>query len=1464
MSSLRVKTPKYLNDIKTEKLLLRYYNLSKAAEYVEFDFALTRWTSPYCLSLMLIWMRELSTSAESTVVFKCPAHSVEGEANPEGASIQSFLGLWGYWSAMEKLGIKVIANEAERTLRRPLTDFSDKCVPFHFFDSVEFLKKFIADFDLKRALSEVAGSSCYIGDIGSAGVRSIILYELGKNLMEHGQGKAAHITIGVTPLVKGKTTSELQKKLYERSEAVPKYAQGFYSALDNRRCLEIVISDQGPGIQDKLRGPYSRDPILKHPMVSPEGHELIKYAFMMHSTSKDDSWYFDVDTGRTPEHYKPPRGLYFVKNIARRNNALLTCRSGNSLIAYDFLSQERGVYYTNASDPRLATMAPLAGTQIRVLIPLPERPRSIQIPASIRFGVKSDQVDTVWVDLVAYCDVASGTKFDSRAAVQAIHKLANDTRKNMLILIDFLNVHPQKEYLYPVISEIQHLSLANHKFLLVNCSDALFDIEAMAAREDSQEEPIIHDARIDWQKKRPILLCHREANGLKLSLVGIPSNLQPSIEEITAQLLRGDTVPNEQVPQYLDHIAVSAGQGKAQLAIAPEKILQCVATYNKQRLRDTINNPVNRICHEGKFLFPSLVYSGRFYEIGAAFENEGVTNRLAETLLDTIGACNSGLIQILSVSSIGAQLGELIAKCLRGQCKVKHVNSLSPDIATSALLDFDRRQEVTLLVDVIATGRSIERTLVVCENFGLKIVKVVAVVDIRPMVVREAQIVLTSRQYDIAAIVRTPTPLFTENRPLSWAWSDIQRVDPDSWRLLKPAESPEELWSTESFVKAAIWESRAVTDGHYYAKSTNKHFAFFFVTAEICKNFGDDIASKVEANVKQFVSANSKELVRVTHVFVPKANLGIQYFAQSLAQRLGAPVVQIHTEPSLVDWERNEPIDCAVAIDSALSTGNTIWDVLDIISDRGAKGIYVCVIMNRATAKTSKRLGAVRLYNSAITAFKNVVELPIHAFESATSCPICEKLETLRETRRLFRSPDYDRVVDRVRSIMEPISIEAIDVEQLKLTDEAALKSMEGRVLIRAKIQKAKDNDSQAWQQILSLCDQPNLHQDDVRSLIEVLYTERAHFSRDKQLFPPEFRRKLFLVCIELLKIGDGSIHEPLAVAVSFEPSLLLERIAEIVRVLACASESIYLLYMELASQRLTTGDEYLANALMQISSALKELEAEPNAGGDLFDLIFAAERALTLLGIDKARAVEMANRRVWLFRELYRAINDKRPTELHDHARELWTFLAGISFEKASNILDKFYFGADGFEHFALKQLLPNLLSLCEEWAPLVKSRYGYIWDQLAKDLQLLHEGVMRVRMSLNKGGFGAKDFEDFWDNKSLAEARARIRDNVIDPGGELRSFLTQRFCKPVTVMEQVLSNCQAAYQQEAISLVREYESANSVEVFCAEDTLRSILSNVCGNAIKYAFPGQQGYMFKKVIATMGIQDGKYVITCM
>lgn len=1461
MRSLTIKAPKYLNEIETEKLLIKYHLLSQTTKDVEFNFNATRWASPYCLSLILVWMREISVLPNHTVSFRCPAHNPNGSPNPEGAPIQSFLGLWGYWNALEKLCIEGIASEAERSLRRPLADFSDKCVPFHFFESLESLEKFIGNFDLGSALSEVVGSSCYIGDIGSAGVSSVILYELGKNLVEHGKGQAAHMTIGVTPRVGSTTASELQKKLHARSKSVPKYAHDFYRALGNRRCLELVLSDQGPGIQEKLRGPYLQDPILRAPMKQPTSVELLKYAFMMHSTSKIESWYFDVDTGRSPEQYKPPRGLYFVKNIARRNNALLTCRSGDALIAYDFLSKENGVYHTNASDPRMKTIAPLAGTQIKVLIPLPERPRVVQIPVNTRFEAQSEISNAVWIDLAAYKGSSvTGNNFDSRVAVQALHALAHANRKDALIIVDFLNVRPAKEHLYPVISEVQHLGLANHKFVLTNCYHLLSDIVAMASEDYTNDKSVQGDT-LNWQKKRPMLICYSEPGGTILSITGIPSTLKEGLQNITESLLRGESVPNTQVPHFLDNLVVSSPNGNAHLVVAPLKILQTVSSYNRHRLQEMMDSPELRIRHEGKFLFPSLVYSERFYEIGAALENEDVKNRLLETLLDAMDCANGSSIQILSLSSIGAQLVELIVTSTKKHRVARHVNSLSPDIPISALLDLDRKHETMLLVDVIATGQSVERALRVCENYGLNVTRIVAVVDIRPSTQWENQIVLENRHYDLVAIVRNPTPLFRENRPPSWAWSDIQRVDADSWRLLKAPDPPEKLWSTEAFLSAAIRQSGGIAEGHFFGDSTQKHFAYFFVTQEICQKFGEDIAAKVDADVRQFISANSKELVAATHVVVPKSTSGIHVFADSLARRLGASVVKVLTEPALIDLERNEPIDCAVVLDSALSTGETIWDLLDIVAERGARGAYICVIMNRAPSRIVKRFRAVRQYHETVTAFRNVVELPIHAFINSASCPICEKRKTLSETRRLFRSPEYDRVVERVMSATVPIAIDTIDPKCFSDGDAELMNALEARILIRARIQNAKDNDNEAWQQILNLCEHPTLLTRDTRSLVEVLYRERAYFSNDKQLFPPEFRVKLFAVCLELIRAGDGLVNEAAAVAVAFEPALLLRKIPEIIAVLASDSEAMYRLYMELASLRYSSGDTYFANTLTAISGALQRLDKDGSARPELFELIFDAERALTCLGIDTAKATETENRKVKMFREVFRALNDRRPTELHEHIRELWTFIAGMSFEKANDILDKFYFAEDGFAALALKKLLPNLLSLCEDWAPIVRSQYAYLWEQLDKDLQLLHENAMRLRILLAKGLLDVMEFEEIWDKKSFVEARKRILNNVIEPGGQLRAFLLQRLCEPTSVLEQVVCNLRTICQEQGIKIAVEVETPSATDVFCGDDTLRSILSNVCVNVVRHAYPGPQGYIFKEVVISTFMHDSRYVI---
>ena len=863
MKTFVIELPKFLNQVTIEKLLKSNFLKSlKKNKVVIFDMSKLVWSSPYCLSLLLLWAKKISKT--NNVEFKSPGLDSKGEIPETSKGIIGFFGNWGYWDALARNGIELDVTEKELLYRDRLYDFSAKCVPFQFFNDHDSLNSYLKQLDLSSKIDSALDGSANFQSIGLKGLRSIIIQELGNNAFDHGGGKATHLTVGITPAIWADNKHELTEKLFKRLQAVPKYMVTFYRALKNYQCLEIVISDLGNGVFETLKEAFMGDEIIqdKREKVANE-HTILKYAYLLHSTSKKEKWDFKVDTGRNETDYKPPRGLYFVKNIVRRNRGLLLCRSGQSIIAFDFLSSPVGKFKTNLVDKRFEKLANLGGTQLHILIPLIDKKDKLQIPRSIRtFEKEGDAIPIVHIPLKDFFNEEQPTEI-VKNIVKTIHKTALSKGKNNLFIVDFIGTSWRKETIFPVISEILYLGLDSYKFVSINMEDDFEDyLELYSDGENNKNLQM-------WNKQRPFIIYNNKNKGLSLSKFHNSEKIDAN--SIFIDILSQKTLDIAEIPEFLDHL-IAIQNNKPVLTFSTTSLIKSISDIQRETLSIIIQSSEEGIKHQGKFLFPTLTYSETFYEVGAFFESSWKKELLKVVLMDAIPPEDLKNNILLSISKIGKKLGELLVQSYKDLSQnIFHINTSSPDIKLSKLYKLPTDKKIILLVDVIATGKSLLNIIDRLIRFKIfnKISEIVCIVDIRDEVVATSELNTPNGKIQIKALVKVPTRLYAEKRPADWSWSEIRRIDPDTWRIIQNEHFPSHLWltSNEKFISSVIDYANGIEEGHFYNKGNEKHYSYFFLTKNICNKFGPEISNAIITHSKE-LSESRVTYKNISHILL--------------------------------------------------------------------------------------------------------------------------------------------------------------------------------------------------------------------------------------------------------------------------------------------------------------------------------------------------------------------------------------------------------------------------------------------------------------------------------------------------------------------------------------------------------------------------------------------------------------------
>ena len=641
-----------------EGLLKKYHSDSMQSKVVIFDMSQLTFIGCFELSIILTWIHKLVKSdAGKDVRVWVPRPDEDRVAR---STIIEYFRSWQVWEAFECVGAKIENTSGiNRKSKNTSQDiFSKKYVAFKFYASSKDYQTFLDGLADEQALNTIFQESAKLSVVGSGGLKNIILEEICKNSFEHGDGFAAHIAIGRLGGIAGNTECEQKKNLEKRLLAVPEHTKAFYKNLGSSDCLEIVVSDAGTGIPKKLAASYKVDSIITDKKRKPNAVDLIEYAFLLHSTSKKDSWYSNFAEVQKEPDYKLPRGLYFVKNIAMRNNALLVCRSGNGLACWDFLSSSDGLplkanFQTGLKNTRYTN---LGGTQIQMLIPINAESGLQRNSISVPNDIPKPKTEAELVFFNVADEIRSGrTARDSKKFVGALHQFVHKFSDKKLIILDFIGTHWTKDALFPVICEIGHICLDGKMIGAIHTKqfDAVMD-EMWIGGGDMHA----HFRGSFAHALRPMLRLSIEGGNFSVDIPGIfelsSGNIDP--EEIKHYLNGKGKFP---IPEILDCLFCSDGD-HAKFRYSLREIENEIKVWRGRLIDKMLSEPSFNVLHNGKYLLPTGPYAEQFYEISTFLQHPDSKALLNDALNLEYEQIHYKGTEIVCISKVGGMIGALL------------------------------------------------------------------------------------------------------------------------------------------------------------------------------------------------------------------------------------------------------------------------------------------------------------------------------------------------------------------------------------------------------------------------------------------------------------------------------------------------------------------------------------------------------------------------------------------------------------------------------------------------------------------------------------------------------------------------------------------------------------------------------------------------------------------------------------
>ncbi|MBZ5626014.1 MAG: hypothetical protein LAQ69_46095 [Acidobacteriia bacterium] len=251
----KIKVPQHLNTLTFERLLLAHYDytLSPQEQPLVFDLSQLRLCDPFPISLLVIWLNQLSElGLKIHVVPPDPSSPTPVDLKQEvpRATVLPTLSAWCFFAFLLDKGISITGDVSlARAVR----------APDHYLSPLLFVGSSL-DFD--TLLKQTQGQpEIHFGPvideqvIRGGAIKNVVLRELGDNLFDHAGGRFAHLLMSRGSPPTG-TDLDRENIIAARIAAAPAAEQSFFRSLRSRGYVAVLCRMRVPAcdLNSKSRG----------------------------------------------------------------------------------------------------------------------------------------------------------------------------------------------------------------------------------------------------------------------------------------------------------------------------------------------------------------------------------------------------------------------------------------------------------------------------------------------------------------------------------------------------------------------------------------------------------------------------------------------------------------------------------------------------------------------------------------------------------------------------------------------------------------------------------------------------------------------------------------------------------------------------------------------------------------------------------------------------------------------------------------------------------------------------------------------------------------------------------------------------------------------------------------------------------------------------------------------------------
>jgi orotate phosphoribosyltransferase len=788
----------------------------------------------------------------------------------------------------------------------------------------------------------------------------VVLFELAENAMNYGGDGGAYFGAALS-----------QSSGAEHSGIIRQYDE--FTPY-----LEMVVSDDGPGIDSKIQPPNDWWPPPQWIMNSKAQRALtnrelsLLYSFDFGSTSDPVARSQRIEAFLLPEvAIRPssvPTGLFCVLKVARRAAGQIIVRTPTTSLSIDFFDDRDRPVVTPLNDLFPSRLAAIPGTHFYLRIPL----REIQSPNRI----PTDHPNNLSVfDLSRRLEVLR--PFDDAIGLSeaALVQRALETVQTRLY-------QTGDEKVTCVIDQISQSLSSRARLVFFAGIRSLLHGKSTLLLLSPGVESLLSDGE-SMQLARPHF-----GTDLRIG-VGDPfANhwlAYPSVRSTSDDWLSGHRV-----------------------TISPEirtRILAALTGARLEILRGRLGTPVIRR-DDGPFRYPTRYYTRIFFDAGALLEEHDSAQLLAEAVAaQYLGHQRSENLDVIvatpeTLTATAHHVAEILsgAQLTRPDVVIEKGDTLG--LATAVRVAQSKGKTAIIITDVVCQGKILER-IVKAISGTVDVVFVFVLVDARPE--REA-----NRPFWIAQ-GQLSIPLFAarfESVSTSEYSPPVERSDgtrglyvvhPETHRLAyRPIPHGPALGTFQ--VIEALRTSRALAIDHL--EFDDRHFShyldfrlFFDEQQSQISDWLTQVSDEWRAEFDTQV-AHSSSLLALSR----REELDWVLGEPSLRTRFGRTNISRWTTVSGLCHALSRTKGAhAVVVLPAMVSGKTARTVIQTASAAKATSILLLVIAARGMRDQWAFLDGVTRYGETVVRFLRFMDFPMGAFDRVNRpCPICAEVTKLQ------------------------------------------------------------------------------------------------------------------------------------------------------------------------------------------------------------------------------------------------------------------------------------------------------------------------------------------------------------------------------------------------------------------------------------------------------------------------------------